>query len=91
MNKYKFTYYLNTATAERRPTTKEDIENDWKEEEQEFNSDLEAFEYVYTDILDEYEAGLYDLDEFCKYQLSKLEFINVAKYNFIASTGTPFS
>ena len=64
MNKYKFTYYLNTATAERRPTTKEDIENDWKEEEQEFNSDLEAFEYVYTDILDEYEAGLYDLDEF---------------------------
>ena len=26
MNKYKFTYYLNTATAERRPTTKEDIE-----------------------------------------------------------------
>ena len=64
MNKYKFTYYLNTATAERRPTTKEDIENDWREEEQEFNSDLEAFEYVYTDILDEYEAGLDDLDEF---------------------------
>ena len=64
MNKYKFTYYLNTATAERRPTTKEDIENDQKEEEQEFNSDLEAFEYVYTDILDEYEAGLSDLDEF---------------------------
>ena len=46
MNKYKFIYYLNTATAERRPTTKEDIENDWREEEQEFNSDLEAFEYV---------------------------------------------
>ena len=64
MNKYKFTYYLNTATAERRPTTKEDIENDWKEEEQELNSDLEAFEYVYTNILDEYEAGLNDLDEF---------------------------
>lgn len=64
MNKYKFIYYLNTATAERRPTTKEDIENDWKEEEQELNSDLEAFEYVYTDILDEYEAGLSDLDEF---------------------------
>ena len=64
MNKYKFTYYLNTATAERRPTTKEDIENDWREEEQEFNSDLEAFEYVYTDILDEYEADLDDLDEF---------------------------
>lgn len=64
MNKYEFIYYLNTATAERRPTTKEDIENDWKEEEQELNSDLEAFEYVYTDILDEYEAGLNDLDEF---------------------------
>ena len=64
MNKYKFIYYLNTATAERRPTTKEDIENDWKEEEQELNSDLEAFEYVYTDILDEYEAGLSDLGEF---------------------------
>ena len=64
MNKYEFIYYLNTATAERRPTTKEDIENDWREEEHEFNSDLEAFEYVYTDILDEYEAGLDDLDEF---------------------------
>ena len=64
MNKYEFIYYLNTATAERRPTTKEDIENDWREEEQEFNSDLEAFEYVYTDILDEYEADLDDLDEF---------------------------
>ena len=64
MNKYEFIYYLNTATAERRPTTKEDIENDWREEEHEFNSDLEAFEYVYTDILDEYEADLDDLDEF---------------------------
>lgn len=51
MAKYKFTYYLNTARAENRPETKEDIDNDWRVEEREYPSDIEAFEYAYIEIL----------------------------------------
>lgn len=61
---YKFIYYLNNATAERRETTYEDIRNDWKTATSKCESDLAAFEYFYTNILDNLEAGLSTLDSF---------------------------
>lgn len=43
---YKLTYYLSTATAERRPETIEDVENDWKEEVFAADSDYDALLYA---------------------------------------------
>ena len=43
---YKITYYLSTATAERRPETIEDVENDWKEEVFAADSDYDALLYA---------------------------------------------
>ena len=43
---YKLTYYLATATAERRPETIEDVENDWKEEIFAADSDYDALLYA---------------------------------------------
>lgn len=57
-NKYKIVYFLNTACRERRPETEEDIQNDWKEIEKEFDTDLAAYEYVMKDCL-----KIDDLDE----------------------------
>ena len=43
MSKYKFTYFLNTACAERRPQTRRDLIEDWKEEEREFWKKYDIF------------------------------------------------
>lgn len=56
--KYNITYYLNTASNERREETLDDVDNDYYSITRYFNTDLEAFEYVMTDILD------VDLDDF---------------------------
>lgn len=63
MSKYKFTYFLNTACAERRPQTRRDLIEDWKEEEREFPLDIEAFEYVFKEILEGDEDELLDIYE----------------------------
>ena len=63
MAKYKFTYFLNTACAERRPQTRRDLIEDWKEEEREYPTALEAFEHAYIEILDNDEEDLQDLYE----------------------------
>lgn len=63
MSKYKFTYFLNTACAERRPQTRRDLIEDWKEEEKEYPTALEAFEHAYIEILDNDEEDLQDLYE----------------------------
>lgn len=75
--KYNITYYLNTACRERRPETAEDIRNDWKEVEKEFESDLQAFEYMMTDCLqfdDEELEELYD-DNGAESEIEKIEAI----------------
>ena len=59
--KYEIVYYLNTATRDRRPTTRDDFEDDWVEETQSFDSDLDAYEYVYTTVYDLDEDDLEDL------------------------------
>lgn len=52
---YKITYYLSTATAERRPETIEDVENDWKEEVFAADSDYDALLYALELIDNEYD------------------------------------
>ena len=76
--KYNITYYLNTACRERRPETAEDIRNDWKEIEKEFESDLQAFEYMMKDCLhfeDEELEELYD-DNAAESEIEKIETIH---------------
>lgn len=63
MSKYKFTYFLNTACAERRPQTRRDLQEDWIVEEKEYPTALEAFEHAYIEILDNDEEALQDLYE----------------------------
>ena len=43
---YKIIYYLSTATAEHRPETVEDVENDWKEDVFAADSDYDALLYA---------------------------------------------
>lgn len=83
MSKYKFTYFLNTACAERRPQTRRDLIEDWKEEEKEFPLDIEAFEYAYTDIC-EYgdEEDLADIYEDLNDKNDDLEKIDALKEEF---------
>ena len=52
---YKITYYLSTATAERRPETIEDVENDWMEETFAADSDYDALLYALELIDSEYD------------------------------------
>ena len=52
---YKLTYYLSTATAERRPETIEDVENDWREETFAADSDYDALLYALELIDDGYD------------------------------------
>ena len=52
---YKITYYLSTATAERRPETLEDVENDWIEETFAADSDYDALLYSLELIDDIYD------------------------------------
>lgn len=74
---YTITYYLNTACRERRPTTQEDVENDWKVIKQSFNTDLEAYEYVMKDCLQLDDEDLEDIysDEDAQNEIEKIEAI----------------
>ena len=88
MNKYKLTYYLNTACAERRPETMEEFEDDWIEEEKEFANDLEAFEYLYKKAYNYEDEDLYDLYEDLPDQ-DDLTKINAIKDEFEAENSDP--
>ena len=84
MNKYKFTYFLNTACAERRPQTRRDLIEDWIVEEREYPTDLEAFEYIYKKVYNDDEDYLFDLyedlpdqDDLTKINAIKEDFENV--------------
>lgn len=68
---YKLIYYLSTATAERRPETIEDVENDWKEESFAADSDLDACKYAYEKIqlsyMDDFDFNtVADFVEYCE-------------------------
>ena len=68
---YKLTYYLSTATAERRPETMEDFENDWIEETFAADSDLDACKYAYEQIqmsyMDDFDfKNVADFVEYCE-------------------------
>ena len=61
--KYNIVYYLNTATQERREETREDVDNDYCSTVEYFDTDLEAFKYVMTDILDLDPEDYYETEE----------------------------
>lgn len=88
MAKYKFTYFLNTACAERRPQTRRDLIEDWIVEEREYPLDLEAFEYAFINILDGDEDELDDIYEELPDQ-DDLTKINRLKEIFDEEAGDP--
>ena len=61
--RYNIVYYLNTATRERREETREDVDNDYCNTVEYFDTDLEAFEYVMTDILELNPEDYYNINE----------------------------
>ena len=61
--KYNIIYYLNTATRERREETRADVDNDYCNTVEYFDTDLQAFEYVMTDILDKDLEDFYENEE----------------------------
>lgn len=61
--RYNIVYYLNTATRERREETREDVDDDYCNTVEYFDTDLEAFEYVMTDILELNPEDYYDSEE----------------------------
>lgn len=61
--RYNIVYYLNTATRERREETREDVDDDYCNTVEYFDTDLEAFEYVMTDILEIDPEDYYDNEE----------------------------
>lgn len=61
--RYNIVYYLNTATRERREETREDVDDDYCNTVEYFDTDLEAFEYVMTDILELNPEDYYDNEE----------------------------
>lgn len=58
--KYNIVYYLNTAARERREETEDDVDNDYCDTVEYFNTDLEAFEYIIYDILEMNPEDLYE-------------------------------
>ena len=57
---YNITYFLNSATANREPSTETQVKRDWKEITKTFKNDLSAFEYIVTDILEDDVEDIYE-------------------------------
>lgn len=72
---YTITYYLNTACRERRPETNEDIKNDWKVVKKEFDTDIEAYEFVLTECLQLDEEEIADIIEGTETDIERIEAI----------------
>ena len=70
--RYNIVYYLNTATRERREETREDVDEDYCNTVEYFDTDLEAFEYVMTDILKLNPKDYYNSEESDKEKINDI-------------------
>ena len=77
---YNITYFLNSATANREPSTENQIKRDWKEITKTFKNDLSAFEYIVTDILDDDIEDIYDEYDITKFDDDNIKISAILRY-----------
>lgn len=77
---YNITYFLNSATANREPSTENQIKRDWKEITKTFKNDLSAFEYIVTDILEDDLGDIYDEYDIIKFNDDNTKISAILRY-----------
>lgn len=77
---YNITYFLNSAAANREPSTEKQIKRDWKEITKTFKNDLSAFEYIVTNILDDDIEDIYDEYDIIKFDDDNAKISAILRY-----------
>lgn len=77
---YNITYFLNSATANREPSTENQVKRDWKEITKTFKNDLSAFEYIVTDILEDDVEDIYDEYDITKFDDDNTKISAILRY-----------
>ena len=77
---YNITYFLNSATANREPSTEDQVKRDWKEITKTFKNDLSAFEYIVTDILEDDLEDIYDEYDITKFDDDDIKISAILRY-----------
>ena len=77
---YSITYFLNSAAANREPSTEKQIKRDWKEITKTFKNDLSAFEYIVTNILDDDIEDIYDEYDIIKFDDDNVKISAILRY-----------
>ena len=77
---YNITYFLNSAAANREPSTKSQIKRDWKEITKTFKNDLSAFEYIVTDILEDDVEDIYEEYDIIKFDDDNIKISAILRY-----------
>lgn len=77
---YNITYFLNSATANREPSTEDQVKRDWKEITKTFKNDLSAFEYIVTDILEDDLEDIYDAYDTTKFNDDNYKIYAILRY-----------
>lgn len=77
---YNITYFLNSATANREPSTETQVKRDWKEITKTFKNDLSAFEYIVTDILEDDIEDIYDEYDITKFDDDNTKISAILRY-----------
>lgn len=77
---YSITYFLNSAAANREPSTETQVKRDWKEITKTFKNDLSAFEYIVTDILEDDLEDIYDEYDIIKFDDDNTKISAILRY-----------
>lgn len=77
---YNITYFLNSAAANREPSTEDQVKRDWKEITKTFKNDLSAFEYIVTDILEDDLEDIYDEYDITKFDDDDIKISAILRY-----------
>ena len=77
---YNITYFLNSAAANREPSTETQVKRDWKEITKTFKNDLSAFEYIVTDILEDDLEDIYDEYDIIKFDDDNVKISAILRY-----------
>lgn len=77
---YSITYFLNSAAANREPSTEDQVKRDWKEITKTFKNDLSAFEYIVTDILEDDLEDIYDEYDITKFDDDNVKISAILRY-----------
>lgn len=77
---YNITYFLNSATANREPSTEDQVKRDWKEITKTFKNDLSAFEYIVTDILEDDVEDIYEEYDITKFDDDNTKISAILRY-----------